>query len=396
VRIHRDDGQRLELRGYDGGAQAVYVPVLAGLIWTAGAGFVGWSKLSAGSQLLGAALLALALVGVSLIGLGLLNLLRRERLVIDRTTSTVTHDRLWATGVVRSRKEFAFTDVGEIALSLDVERSWAPNPNGPGSSQIVTEVWKAHLRLVTPRTAITLAEDDDEPPVREVAQACARVLGVDLVDEAGDERTDSEQLGKPLTERTDLGALELPTQPDGLDARVDIDPAHGRVVIVWPRLRSGCLTVVLAIIGIGWLVFAVPVWLAALGVLPSQQHFGAAWLIGSAIVSALGLVWIWGALVTGLGVEQRVEIGPDLLVVRRQFFLSRVLRIVPALNTRLRIEQATLLGEIESVRSNTRANTHRVDIGARRRSIRIETDREDSERTKWLAQSIRAAVKAVG
>ncbi len=396
MRIYRDDGQRLELRGYDGGAKAVYVPVLAGLVWTAGAGFVAWSKFSAGSQLLGVALFALALLGVAMIGLGLFNLLRRERLVIDRTTSTITHDRLWATGVVRSRREYAFADVGEVVLRLDIERSWAPDPHGPGSSQIVTEVWKAELRLTKPRTTIALAEDDDEPPVRETAEACARVLGVELVDEAGDERTEADQLAKPLTKRTDLGSLVLPEQPDGLDADVEIDPAHGRVAITWPRLRSGCLTIVLSIIGVGWIVFAVPIWLAAFGVLPTQQHFGAPWLAGSATVAALGLVWIWGALVTGLGVEQRIEIGPDALVVRRRFILSRALRFVPRIANRLKIEQSAATSEIESVRANTKANTHRVEIGARGRSIRIETDREDSERTKWLAASIRAAVRAVG
>lgn len=332
----------------------------------------------------------------------------RERLELDRGAGRGRYEVRSPLVETGSKPfEFALSSVDSVSLEMTVESSSMPDASGQhrGSSN---EVHRARLRVRRPRRAVVLLTRSDagRGEVRELAEAVAGFLGVELADATSEDEPERRgsvaAMGGPLAAGRVEGDLELPDQPEPAEWRVVIDPDDQRITIV-RRKRGGapvlgCFLLIATFMAAIMIAMAVGVWL------PGQTFNGRPIALHEQILitapgvgAAVLVPWLWISLFTG---RRRVTIDADRVSSVWLYPGRGFVRLLPGINRYLAGGESVPTGAVESVATIKGAQGRVVEVRAGRSRVRIGSaaQGEEAERDSlvWLAKAIRVSVRVLG
>lgn len=391
MKIIRHDDHALELAGIPGDSAAIVVPL----------GFAVVGGLAIGmSRLVHSAVPLIA--GIVMVSIGLILLIRslasRERLALDLRTCRGRHHVRTFLASRGKVAEFAFDRVAGVEFTRSYIQTPGRHP-GPGS-----EVWTARLLLSGPRRAIVLAETQggSEQSIRSIAEATARALGVDLIDQSADdsERILAHEIGAPLGARS-LAEMSFGPPPDGARVKLSVQSADERVELEWKTVGGPALPVIaLIVIGV-FVLLSTAMALEATGILPVLSWLttgsGAAKKPASPGISfalfgmsaALWALWL-GILQLWLWSGRRLTITPESVTYAATSPLARLLSLVGGRSAASRWSIPT--SEVRSVRTREDAIEIRGPERTHRCLIHLPADGEPA----WIAKQVRSAVQVLG
>lgn len=192
MRLRSNDGKILTLTGIPGGLRwMLFATVVGAAIVTVAGAFIRMQWTSSGWSFSFIPLGLGVLLGLAFLAIGALQLLARERLTLDRQIGR--GDYRSNSPVVETPKPFDFRleDVAEVRL---IHRSEWRRGSSHEQTGHQAEIWRAELRIRTPRRTVVLDESQNgrEQRVRPIAQTVADFLALDLAEDLGpDDERDS-------------------------------------------------------------------------------------------------------------------------------------------------------------------------------------------------------------
>lgn len=380
----------LELSGIPGDSAAIVVPI--GLAVVGGVAIVA-------SRIVSSAVLLIAGAVMVGLGLGLLvwSLTTRETLTLDLRVRRGRH-RVRTLFNAGKPTEFGFDQAAGVEFTRGLTRA-------PGAfAGWGTETWTTRLRLSEPRRTIVLAESrgGTEQSIRSIAEAVARALGVDLIDQTADatERVRARRIGAPLG-ACPLREATFTPPPDGARTKLSVEPSDERVELSWRTVGGPALPVMgLVVIG-GFGLLSTSMTLEATGVLPVLSWIitgGAATRkpappgIVFALLTMTGVLWaVWlGIFQTWRWSGRRLIITPEAVTYISRSPLAHILSLIAG--RRVAVRWALSTPRIESVRTHDDSIEIRDPDQTRRCLVHLPVPGECA----WMAKQVRRAVQVLG